>query len=472
MILVSLAHCQLEPISVCTACHVLHGLGQLLELISRFDRGIGSIFHRLHILCSLGILVQQRVVLSADAAACGRRTRNVGNGLIQKFPHIYLSILIRTEANIVHQIVHVHLDIAVLHLLEIIPDISGIRKSAGQHWIKITICRGTIIIMINTVLIILTNAGEICRVQSGSVYCGCRSIICIGRRGIHHRQVFFPNGRRVAELNLFSRLQNKVCIRSILIAQAQFIYGKGNLICGIFIWFQIRKCLLCCIIGFKAIGIGHLSAVVIAIYTFRLVCQIQCNVAQILFTAVRIQKTQVEIGYAVADPIRIVQSLGKIFRYLIIDHRVNKSALLTCLFSAAQCGQVIFQCYLLPNSIARTIACFLCILFVIRRRSIALGRECLGVERGNGIFPVNTGIQNCAVCQLHCMFCCCCHRCHTAAALAYCYCIFVFAVDMLIGIRCREILLIGVCLHASAVCHILISADTSQRYILERHLRF
>ena len=53
MILVPLTHCQLEPISVCTACHVLHGLGQLLELVSRFDRGIGSIFHRLHILCSL-----------------------------------------------------------------------------------------------------------------------------------------------------------------------------------------------------------------------------------------------------------------------------------------------------------------------------------------------------------------------------------------------------------------------------------
>ena len=117
------------------------------------------------------------------------------NGLIQKFPHIHLCILIRTEANIVHQIVHIHLDTAVLHLLEITPDVSGIRESVGQHRIKFAVRRGTIIIMINTVLIILTNAGEICRVQSGSVYCGCRSIICIGRRGIHHRQVFFPNGR-------------------------------------------------------------------------------------------------------------------------------------------------------------------------------------------------------------------------------------------------------------------------------------
>ena len=470
MILVPLAHCQLEPISVCTACHVLHSLGQLLELVSCFDRGIGSIFHCLHILCSLRIFVQQRIVLSADAAACGRRTRNVGNGLIQKFPHIYLCILIRTEANIVHQIVHVHLDIAVLHLFEIIPDISGVRESAGQHRIKIAVRRRTII-MINTVLIILTNTGEICRVQSVTACNRCGSIVRIGRRGIHHRQVFFPNGRRVAELDLLSRLQNEVRIGSIFVTQPQFIYGKGNLICGVFVRLQICKCLLCCIFRIEPVCIGHLSAVVIPILC-GFVCQIQFYIAQIFLAAVCIQKTQVEIGYAVADPIRIVQSLGKIFRYLIIDHRVNKSALLTCLFSAAQCGQVVFQCYLLPNSIARTIACFLCILFRIRCRSIALGRECLGVERGNGIFPVNTGIQNCAVCQLHCMFCCCCHRCHTAATLAYCYCIFVFAVDMLIGVRCREILLIGVCLHASTVCHILISTDTSQRYILERYLCF
>ncbi len=203
----------------------------------------------------------------------------MGNGLIQKFPHIHLCILIRTEANIVHQIVHIHLDTAVLHLLEITPDVSGIRESAGQHRIKFAVRRGTIIIMINTVLIILTNAGEICRVQSGSVYCGCRSIICIGRRGIHHRQVFFPNGRRVAELDLFSRLQNEVRIGSIFVTQPQFVYCKGNLICGVFVRFQICKCLLCCIFRIEPVCIGHLSAVVIPIYTFSLVCQIQCNVA-------------------------------------------------------------------------------------------------------------------------------------------------------------------------------------------------
>ena len=117
----------------------------------------------------------------------------MGNGLIQKFPHIYLCILIRTEANIVHQIVHIHLDIAVLHLLEIVPDISGIRESAGQHRIKIAVRRGTII-MINTVLIILTNAGEICRVQSVTACNRCGGIVRIGGRSVHHRQVFFPNG--------------------------------------------------------------------------------------------------------------------------------------------------------------------------------------------------------------------------------------------------------------------------------------
>ena len=118
----------------------------------------------------------------------------MGNGLIQKFPHIHLCILIRTEANIVHQIVHIHLDTAVLHLLEITPDVSGIRESAGQHRIKFAVRRGTIIIMINTVLIILTNAGEICRVQSVTACNRCGGIVCIGGRSVHHRQFFFPNG--------------------------------------------------------------------------------------------------------------------------------------------------------------------------------------------------------------------------------------------------------------------------------------
>ena len=179
-----------------------------------------------------------------------------------------------------------------------------------------------------------------------------------------------------------------------------------------------------------------------------------------------------EIGYAVADPVRIVQSLGKIFRYLIIDHRIDEPALLTCLFSAAQCGQVVFQCYLLPNSIARTIACFLCFLFLIRCRSIALGRKCLGVERCNGVFPINLRIQDFGVCQVCRVLCRCFGRCHTAAAFSHRHCIFVFTVNMLIGVGGCEILGIGICLHACAVCDILVSADTGQRYILERHLRF
>ena len=393
----------------------------------------------------------------------------MGNGLIQKFPHIHLCILIRTEANIVHQIVHIHLDTAVLHLLEIIPDVSGISESVGQHRIKIAVRRGTIIIMINTVLIILTNAGEICRVQSGSVYCRCRSIICIGGRGIHHRQFFFPNGRRVAELDLFSRLQNEVRIGSIFVTQPQFVYRKGNLICGVFVRLQICKCLLCCIFRIEPVCIGHLSAIVIPILC-GFGCQIQFYIAQIFLAAVRIQQTQ--IGYAVADPIRIVQSLGKIFRYLIIDHRIDEPALLTCLFSAAQCGQVVFQCYLLPNSIARTIACFLCFIFLIRCRSIALGRKCLGVERCNGVFPINLRIQDFGVCQVCRVLCRCFGRCHTAAAFSHRHCIFVFTVNVLIGVGGCEILGIGICLHACAVCDILVSADTGQRYILERHLRF
>ena len=157
-----------------------------------------------------------------------------------------------------------------------------------------------------------------------------------------------------------------------------------------------------------------------------------------------------KIGYASADPIRIVQSLGKIFRHLIIDDRVNESALLACLFAAAQRRQVVFQCHFLPDGVSRTIACLLRFLFVIRSRCVALGRKCLGVERCNGVFPINAGVQNCAVRQFHC--------------------VFVFAVDVFIGVGGCEILLIGIRFHACAVCDILVSADTGQRHILQSDL--
>ena len=221
---------------------------------------------------------------------------------------------------------------------------------------------------------------------------------------------------------------------------------------------------MCCIFRIEPVCIGHLSAIVISIL-FGFGCQIQFYIAQIFLAAVRIQQTQ--IGYAVADPIRIVQSLGKIFRYLIIDHRIDEPALLTCLFSAAQCGQVVFQCHLLPNSIARTIACFLCFLFLIRCRSIALGRKCLGVERCNGVFPINLRIQDFGVCQVCRVLCRCFGRCHTAAAFSHHHCIFVFTVNMLIGVGGCEILGIGICFHACAVCDILVSADTGQCHILQ-----
>ena len=247
IVLVPLAHCQPEPISVCTACHVLYRLRQLRQLVGSIDFGACIVLHRLHILCSLGILIQQCVILTANGSVRGTRTRNVGNGLIQEFPNIHLGILVRTETNIVHQIVHIHLDIAVLYLLEIVPGISFTSKAIRQHRIEFAICSIPGIIVVNTLLIILTNAGEICRMQSAAVHSGCGSIICIGGRSVHHGQVFFLNGRRVAELDLLTRLQNEVRIRSILITQSQFIHGKGNLICGILGRFQIVKCLLCCI---------------------------------------------------------------------------------------------------------------------------------------------------------------------------------------------------------------------------------
>ena len=223
---------------------------------------------------------------------------------------------------------------------------------------------------------------------------------------------------------------------------------------------------MCCIFRIEPVCIGHLSAVVIPILC-GFGCQIQFYIAQIFLAAVRIQQTQMEIGYAVADPIRIVQSLGKIFRYLIIDHRIDEPALLTCLFSAAQCGQVVFQCYLLPDRVFRTIACFLCFLFLIHCRSIALGRKCLGVERCNGVFPINLRIQDFGVCQVCRVLCRCFGRCHTAAAFSHRHCIFVFTVNVLIGVGGCEILGIGICSHACAVCDILVSADTGQCHILQ-----
>ena len=174
--------------------------------------------------------------------------------------------------------------------------------------------------------------------------------------------------------------------------------------------------------------------------------------------------------YASADPIRIVQSLGKIFRHLIIDDRVNESALLACLFAAAQRRQVVFQCHFLPDGVSRTIACLLRFLFVIRSRCVALGRKCLGVERCNGVFPINAGVQNCAVRQFHRVFGRCCCRCRTAATFGHRHCVFVFAVDVFIGVGGCEILLIGIRFHACAVCDILVSADTGQRHILQSDL--
>ena len=247
IVFVSLAHCQPEPVSVLAVGHILHCLRQLLQLVGCVNFGACIVLHRLHILCSLGVLIQQCVILTANGSVCGARTRNVGNGLIQKFPHIHLGILVRTETNIVHQIVHIHLDIAVLYLLEIVPGISFTSKAIRQHRIEFAICSIPGIIVVNMLLIILTNAGEICRMQSAAVHSGCGSIICIGGRSVHHGQVFFLNGRRVAELDLLTRLQNEVRIRSIFITQAQFIHGKGNLICGILVRVQIVKCLLCCI---------------------------------------------------------------------------------------------------------------------------------------------------------------------------------------------------------------------------------
>ena len=65
----------------------------------------------------------------------------MGDGLIQKFPHIHLCILICAETDIMHQIIHIHQDIAVLYLLIVIIGIPCIGESARQHGVQIAIWR-------------------------------------------------------------------------------------------------------------------------------------------------------------------------------------------------------------------------------------------------------------------------------------------------------------------------------------------
>ena len=89
------------------------------------------------------------------------------------------------------------------------------------------------------------------------------------------------------------------------------------------------------------------------------------------------------------------------------------------------------------------------------------------MERCNGVFPINLRIQDFSVCQVCRVLCRCFGRCHTAAAFSHRHCIFVFTVNVRIGVGGCEILGIGICLHACAVCDILVSADTGQCHILQ-----
>ena len=139
MICISHMHCQFEPISIGTICHIGNCLRQHLQLICFCNVGICIVFDRLPILRSLGIFVQQDIVLSADGSSCSRRTRNMCHGLIQEFPHIYLRILIGTETNIMHQIIHIHLDGVILYLFVVDIGIIVVGETSRQHGIQISI---------------------------------------------------------------------------------------------------------------------------------------------------------------------------------------------------------------------------------------------------------------------------------------------------------------------------------------------
>ena len=306
--------------------------------------------------------------------------------------------------------------------------------------------------------------------QSGISSRRCCGIICIGRSRVYHRQIFLANGCRIAELDLLARLQNKVLVMVICITQAQFVYRKRNRESIVAVGLQICKRFPARIAVGVTVGIGHLSAAVIAGHSCGSIRQIQLNISQILLVAVSIQETQMKIGYAVADLIRIVQSRSKIFRHLIIDHRVDESALLACLTAALQCCQVVFQCHLLPDGFARTIACFLCRILLIQCSGRFLCGKGLGMERCNGIFPIDRMGQFFSVCRLDRMGCGCSIRSNCASGFGHSNRLDIFAVNMGIGVHCGEMLRISVCFLCSAVCQILVSSHTGHLDIFQRDL--
>ena len=61
------------------------------------------------------------------------------HGLIQEFPHIYLRILIGTETNVMHQVIHIHLNGAILYLFVVDIGIIAVGETSRQHRIQISI---------------------------------------------------------------------------------------------------------------------------------------------------------------------------------------------------------------------------------------------------------------------------------------------------------------------------------------------
>ena len=63
------------------------------------------------------------------------------HGLIQELPHVYLCILIGTETNVMHQVIHIHLDGAILYLFVVDIGIIAVGETSRQHGIQISIWR-------------------------------------------------------------------------------------------------------------------------------------------------------------------------------------------------------------------------------------------------------------------------------------------------------------------------------------------
>ena len=238
IILVSFAHSKAKPISVTAVWNVCNRCRKLVKIFRLTYGRVCSISYIscfrsriiLHIISRAYILIYKPAVLSAKCRICGRWSRNDRIGLIQEFPHIYLSVLFRTETYIMNKIIHIHHDTAVLYLLEICKCTVWIRESVWNQRIQISVFAWTII-MVYSRLPVFAHSREICRVQSIRANYGRIAVIWKCWRRIYHRKIILTYFSIVPEFDPFARHKNKFLIGIVLVAKLNFIDFKVDLIC-------------------------------------------------------------------------------------------------------------------------------------------------------------------------------------------------------------------------------------------------